>query len=382
MPARRPLGVARAQAFLIAAAFMLAAAPRTADAREEATREIVDSVEPSGKVASDLGFVTMPIPQSNPTLGTGLILPLLLLYDPGGKGRPWMTGLGGMYTDNGSWAVGALQKAYLNDDKFRVTGVLGYADLNLKFYGVGSGAGKQGISVPIEQSGVFAMAEGLGEVAHATFIGLRYRLLGVETRLGGQELPGLKITVPTVQLRSTSALLGPVAQYDTRDNELNPARGTYATLSAGFARSAWGSDADYRKVTLAYNHYFPLDKGLIAVRVSVCGADGNVPFYDLCLFGAHNDLRGYVVGQYRDKAMYAAQAEYRRPLFDRFGFVAFAGVGSVANSFGSFNSDNLLPSIGVGARYMASKKYRVNVSMDYAVGRDFHGLYFYIGEAF
>ena len=118
------------------------------------------------------------------------------------------------------------------------------------------------------------------------------------------------------------------------------------------------------------------------MRASVCGAEGNVPFYDLCLFGAHNDLRGYVVGQYRDKAMYAVQAEYRRPLFDRFGFVAFAGVGSIAKSFGSFNSDDLLPSVGAGVRYMASRKYRVNVSMDYAVGKSFHGFYFYIGEAF
>jgi hypothetical protein len=80
--------------------------------------------------------------------------------------------------------------------------------------------------------------------------------------------------------------------------------------------------------------------------------------------------------------MYAVQAEYRRPLFGRFGFVAFAGVGSIAKSFGSFNSDDLLPSVGAGVRYMASRKYRVNVSMDYAVGKSFHGFYFYIGEAF
>ena len=108
-----------------------------------------------------------------------------------------MTGVGAMYTDNGSWAVGALQKAYLNDDKVRFTGVLGYADLNLKFYGVGSGAGDQGISIPIEQSGTFAMVEGLGQVANGTFIGLRYRLLDVDTRLGGQEIPALGVTVPS-----------------------------------------------------------------------------------------------------------------------------------------------------------------------------------------
>ena len=174
---------------VISVALLPVTAPQEAGAREEATRGVVDSVEPAGKVASDLGFVIMPIPQSNPTVGTGLILPLLLLYDPGGKGRPWMTGVGAMYTDNGSWAVGALQKAYLNNDKVRLTGVLGYADLNLKFYGVGSGAGDQGISVPIEQSGTFAMVEGLGEVANGTFIGLRYRLIDVDTRLGGQEIP-------------------------------------------------------------------------------------------------------------------------------------------------------------------------------------------------
>ena len=67
---------------VIGVALLPVTAPQEAGAREEATRGVVDSVEPTGKVASDLGFVVMPIPQSNPTVGTGLILPLLLLYRP------------------------------------------------------------------------------------------------------------------------------------------------------------------------------------------------------------------------------------------------------------------------------------------------------------
>ena len=41
-------------------------------------------------------------------------------------------------------------------------------------------------------------------------------------------------------------------------------------------------------------------------------ANGRVPFYDQCLLGMSQDLRGYEAGRYRDRRMLAAQAEYRR----------------------------------------------------------------------
>ena len=79
----------------------------------------METVEPVGKASRYLGFVILPIPQSNLTLGTGITLPLLLLYSPDGKGWPWMMGVGVMYADNGGWTVGAVQKAYLNNDRIR-----------------------------------------------------------------------------------------------------------------------------------------------------------------------------------------------------------------------------------------------------------------------
>ncbi|MCP4902860.1 MAG: hypothetical protein GY906_38350 [bacterium] len=37
------------------------------------------------------------------------------------------------------------------------------------------------------------------------------------------------------------------------------------------------------------------------------------------------------------------------------------------------------PSVGIGLRFMLSEKNRLNLSVDYAVGRDSDALYFYVG---
>jgi hypothetical protein len=62
--------------------------------------------------------------------------------------------------------------------------------------------------------------------------------------------------------------------------------------------------------------------------------------------------------------------------------VAFAGVGEVAESFSDYNTDNLLPSAGVGLRFMLSTNNRLNLSLDVAVGKDEGAVYFYVAESF
>jgi hypothetical protein len=42
----------------------------------------------------------------------------------------------------------------------------------------------------------------------------------------------------------------------------------------------------------------------------------------------------------------------------------------------------VLSATGVGLRFLATRDYGLNVSVDYAIGKQSSGVYFYIGEAF
>jgi outer membrane protein assembly factor BamA len=365
-------------------AILLAACAGTACGAS--TDSAVDGLERQTEQASsgrDPGTVILPIPQSNPTVGTGLALAGLLLYDPSPGGRPWMTGLGGLYTDSESWAAGLMQKAYLYDDRLRLTGVGGYGNFNIDFYGVGNDAGDQDRSIPLNQKGAFLVLKALGEVAPGMYLGAQYRWLKIESTFDPGALGTTGIALPPLSGEAILSGLGLLAEYDTRDNELNPRQGAYLSLSSNFSSTALGSDFDYRTAYLAYNRYMPAGpSGVLALRASACAAGGDVPFYELCLFGAHNDLRGYPAGRYRDNTLLTMQGEYRWRFHPRWGLVGFAGVGEVADAFSDFDADHVLPSVGAGLRFLASKEYHVNVSMDYALGEDSRAFYFYIAEAF
>jgi hypothetical protein len=66
----------------------------------------------------------------------------------------------------------------------------------------------------------------------------------------------------------------------------------------------------------------------------------------------------------------------------RSGAVFFAGMGAEAPTFGDPWSARQLPSAGTGVRWLAGAQYKVNVSVDVAVGRDGHAVCYSLGEAF
>ncbi|MCP4901824.1 MAG: hypothetical protein GY906_33080, partial [bacterium] len=47
-----------------------------------------------------------------------------------------------------------------------------------------------------------------------------------------------------------------------------------------------------------------------------------------------------------------------------------------------FDLDHLLPSIGAGLRYILSVDNRLNIGIDYAVGKGSDAVYFFVGESF
>ena len=94
-------------------------------------------------------------------------------------------------------------------------------------------------------------------------------------------------------------------------------------------------------------------------------------------------MRGYFQGRYRDRHYIATQAEYRRPLWRRFGIVAFVGAGDVFGSTdGDLSMKNLKYSYGLGFRFLFNRRDEVNLRADIGFGEDTSGLYFGLEEAF
>jgi hypothetical protein len=334
-------------------------------------------------------IVAVPIPMSDPALGSGLTVVAAPLYEPKGSGGVWTTGVGGLYTSNGSYGVFLGQKAHFKEDLYRVSVAAAYANFNLKFYGLGGPLASSGKSIGINQTGLGVFAQGMRKVAPNTYFGASYTLIDAKTTLDidpatlPPALAARAITIPKPELDSVTSALGLAGEYDTRDSEYGTRSGIYATGGWRLADPAIGSKFGYNKLEVASNFYFPVSANtVVAARVNVCGASSKTPFYDLCLFGQSNSLRGYATGQYRDNAAGAAQVEVRQHLFWRIGAVAFAGVGGTAPAASRFGQVHVLPSGGVGLRFMASKEYKLNLSVDVAAGRHSKGFYVYIGESF
>lgn len=342
--------------------------------------DLQDQAETAARATEQL---ILPIPLSNPTLGTGLAVAIVRIYEPKGSGKPWTTGAAAMYTSRKDRAIGAFHNMSLQDDRLRFSALGGYASLPLKFYGIGADAGDRGIALNIQQDVLGGRAEGLYEAAPDLHVGVRLRYQQVRTRIRLNPDRAPDIEIPPVQLRSSVVGLGPSLVFERTDAPFNPRNGVLVEGHWIFGITALGSDFAYSRATFSANGYRALsDATGVAARVSFCAAGANAPYYDLCNYGQSNDLRGYLNGQYRDRASWAAQVELRQRLWGRLGGVAFAGIGGIAPKISRIGDTTLLPAAGAGLRYQISKQYGINASVDLAFGKDSHAIYFSVGEAF
>ena len=125
---------------------LLLALPGTAlaDSTVDTRPNIAPDIREDATVKLQRGdFVAVPIPLSNPTLGSGLIGGGAYFYpqtESQKNSQPAsVTAAAAMYTDNESKAIGVLQQNYWRDDKWRFTGIALSADIRLEL-NLGNGA--------------------------------------------------------------------------------------------------------------------------------------------------------------------------------------------------------------------------------------------------
>jgi hypothetical protein len=350
-----------------------------------ATSTTAPATLPAGPEAKKGEWLIAPLPNYSPTFGWGIIgrLGYIFPLDPKDKvSPPSIAGVFGYYSQNDSWAAGAFSKFFVDEDRYRITAGLVHAELNYDFSGIGTAAGESGQSVPLHQEMTGGIFETLFKVAPNLYVGPKYIGSKMNINFPSGE-PNSSVTIPGNEINTVSSGLGVHAQWDTRDSQFFPRKGNLADVDISFHDPAIGDSFAYQVYTLSYNQYFSLSpRQIVAVRGFAQFENGNVPFYALSKFGRGSDLRGYTVGQFQDKQMFAVQAEYRLEITRRIGAVAFGGVGEVMPSISSMTFDSLLPSGGVGLRYVLAEQNHVAIRFDVAWGRDGSQFYLTVGEAF
>ena len=327
-------------------------------------------------------FVIAPLPSRSPLLGWTLTLPAMYLYRPSqadDDDPAWITGAMALYSENDSKGAGLFHRMHLDENRWRVMGAVFYADMNYDFFGIG---GNPDTSIPLNQLLRAYLLQALRQVRPNLFIGLRATLSNSEVRLkipGGILPPGVEL--PDVSANFDLTTVAPRLQYDSRDNEFYPTAGMLLEGSVALGREALGSDDEYEKYEFDVNDYRSVAaRGVLATRVAIQYVSGDAPFFVLPAFGAGADLRGYQTGSYRDRFMFAAQAEYRHRIGEKIRLVAFGGVGTTAADFAGWSST--LWSVGTGFRWVVAPQNQLSLRVDIARGRDETEFYVGLGEAF
>ena len=190
-----------------------------------------------------------------------------------------------------------------------------------------------------------------------------------------QEIPG--------EAGGFTAGVGPNFTLDSRDNAVATHDGTLIHLAGLWFGPAFGSRYTFHKISLDARQFFPVSAThTLALRFYAETQGGDVPYYHLAMLGGDELLRGYYLGRYRDKNLSALEAEYRLPLFWRFGGVAFGGVGQVSSALEELPAAPVRWTVGGGLRYSLSDDEPLNLRLDVGVGHHTYGIYFTAREAF
>lgn len=214
-------------------------------------------------------------------------------------------------------------------------------------------------------------------VAQYRGVGFRAR----DLRVSDVDLTGWTRAVAP-DLVGSAAITGQLVDIrDTRDHILGPTAGVFRQFTLGGTGSRDHAAGHRQRLSARLagdlRRYDSVGRGVLATRVSAEALVGNASFDLLPAAGADTLLRGYTRGRVRDRAVGAAEMEYRSATWHRVGFAGFAGMGASAGT-----GHQWLPTVGAGVRYLLQPADRLTVRVDYARGRHGGGLYVALGEAF
>ena len=268
---------------------------------------------------------------------------------------------------------------FFKGDRFRIFGTFSYKNTIENFYGIGYSTNKDyprgEDTSEYRYSGIQVNPWFLFRLGKSNFfagpqIDLNYDKI-TKPAAGMIEQPSYIAAGGTEHgYTNFSSGLGFLLTYDTRDVPANAYRGTYLDFRGMMYSKVFGGDDNFYRLEIDYRQYKTVGRRkVVAWTVQTKNVFGDVPLTKYALSGTPFDLRGYYMGQFRDKSSHVMMAEYRQ-----------GGCGFMGPTPGKI--EGVLPNLGLGLRIEVQP--RMNVRLDY--GRDMVNkqnlFYFNMTEAF
>ncbi|MGA8392935.1 MAG: BamA/TamA family outer membrane protein [Burkholderiaceae bacterium] len=333
----------------------------------------------SGFIDTAYGFVPVVIPITEPAVGLGGAGALVFIdkqkgEEKAGFGRPNISAIGALGTENGTRGAFAGDMRHWLDDRVKTLVGVVQASVNLDFYGIGRDPLLQDRPKSYNLETTAGVVKGQYRVGSSqVWVGLGYALASTNVKF--DVLPEVA-SLPDLQFKSRVGGLLPAVSFDSRNNIFTPTSGDYLDLSAGLFSKALGSDTDFQRVNLTAIHYQPLTRDLtLGLLGNSVLSYGDVPFY----LRPFVFMRGVPAMRYQGDYMAQAEAELRWQFWERISLVGFGGAGATRNENG--RRDQNVAAGGFGFRYELARKYGLHMGLDFAHGPDGPAWYIQFGSA-
>jgi hypothetical protein len=339
----------------------------------------------------ETSFAVVPGPFYNPSLGIGLnVIPMLMFHpsksDDVSPASIAMLNL--LYAvkppfdeagSRQSLAAVAMTRLFLDEDRWRVTGIAGYVNLFQQYFP--AGASDPSFDYRLEQ--VIAIAQVFRQVGWKGFyVGALVGAIAYHTKTDNPEDEAILDGIGSSADWSVAPNLGLLSQYDSRDNKYYPTRGANFSLRIN---GSFKSEQEYVLLAPGFNQYFPLlgtDRLVLAYRVFGQFGFGDLPISAYARYGMRGTTLGYETGEYMDKKMAGLESEIRWLVWKRVGVEGGAGVGKVFAEFDDFTDAAWLPGVWGSGTYKIMEERDIRARATIAYGKSGALFYFAVGQNF
>lgn len=332
------------------------------------------------------GLIVMPTIITEPALGNfgGAVVPIFLKKLPpvidtiNGERRvtqqaPDLTGGIAMYTANNSWMGGAFRSGTFQKAKIKYRVFSAYADINMSFYKQYENVGEKEFEFNFEMIPLYlSVMKQFKNIEWSA--GLQYMFMHSTATANG-DLPDF-----VTQRESTTLVsqIGPIVQFDHRDNIFSPDKGVRLEVDFLWSDEVIGSDFNSWLINYSGIGYIPLSEKIIGgLRVEGTQSLGDPAFF----LKPYVSLRGVPVMRYQGDATVLAETEFRWDLYRRWSAVFYAGLGSAYDDWDELFEKPVVYNYGTGFRYLIARKFKLRVGMDIARGPEDWAYYIVFGSS-